>query len=527
MFYAIDMLLQFLMDNGVPSGADEAVEVTFDALHLGLGALIGAAVGVVVGLAILGIIRVFTRRHPALRVFNTPITKPLEFLMVFIGAWIGFKTQSASISSEVAPAWLPTIDHLFLILVIVSGTWLFASVLNGLVSFLYARIENDTEPRRTARIKTQMQILHRVAIATVWVLGIAAVLLTFPKARAAGTSLFASAGIISVVAGLAAQTTLGNVFAGLQLAFSDSLRVGDIVQYNGEYTTVEEITLTYVVLAVWDGRRIIVPSVKMTTEAFENWTRRAPDMLGGVEWLVDWGFPIDAARKQLVYLLRKTDLWDGRTGVLQVVDSSEHDGLLKVRALVSAVDSPTLTDLAYYVRESMVKWIQEEAPQAVPHRRLYQHDDLDFSAATERSNEFVEKRIKREPPAFTPQQKKHKAKNDTAATEILSTEDATQISRVPLAELITNTADSGSINDAEDETTSVRTAGHESAIFSGSAEAEELAKKYSGPGEEVYEERNRKITEAEEEAEAEVAAEAKANSAELANSEQKKEEKDD
>ncbi|MDO5025362.1 MAG: mechanosensitive ion channel family protein [Trueperella sp.] len=497
------MIVQILRENGAPADAGEAVEATFDALQLGLGALVGAGIGLVLGLAILGVMRVFARRRPAWNSFNAPVAKPLEILMMAIGAWIGFTTQSVAVHSEAAPAWLPKLDHLFLILVIVLATWLIAAMVNGLVQFLYARIENETEPRRTARIKTQMQILHRVAIATVWVLGVAAVLLTFPGARAAGTSLFASAGIISVVAGLAAQTTLGNVFAGLQLAFSDSLRVGDIVQYDGEYTTVEEITLTYVVLAVWDGRRIIVPSVKMTTESFENWTRRAPEMLGGVEWLVDWGFPIDAARKQLDYLLRETDLWDGRTGVLQVVDSVEHDGLLKIRALISAADSPTLTDLAYYVRESMVKWIQEEAPQAVPHQRLYRHAELDFTAASERSSELVEQRLAQEPPTFTPQHKvPRKTEKHTAATEIITSRDigrdSIPISRVPLAELAANIPDSAFESEIPGAPTGERTAGHESAIFSGSAQAEELAKQYSGPGEEVYEERNRKLTETEE-----------------------------
>ena len=196
---------------------------------------------------------------------------------------------------------------------------------------------------------------------------IAAILLTFPSARALGASLLASAGLISIVAGLAAQSSLANVFAGLQLAFTDAIRVDDVVVVADEWGRIEEITLTYVVVHVWDDRRLILPSTYFTTTPFENWTRRAADLLGTVELDVDWEVPVEAMRTELTRLLQDTDLWDRRVGILQVTDAV--GGVVRVRALASAVDAPTLFDLRCYVREGLVGWLQREAPQSLPKTR--------------------------------------------------------------------------------------------------------------------------------------------------------------
>ena len=126
--------------------------------------------------------------------------------------------------------------------------------------------------------------------------GIAAILMTFPGARTAGASLFASAGLLSVIAGLAAQSALGNVFAGLQLAFTDAIRVEDVVIVGGEWGRIEEITLTYVVVHVWDDRRLVLPSTYFTTTPFQNWTRKESAVLGSVEMDVDWTVPFDEMR---------------------------------------------------------------------------------------------------------------------------------------------------------------------------------------------------------------------------------------
>ena len=389
------MQIFFEIDGGSP--AAEAVETTFDVLQLIAGLAIGFIAGFLVAFILLALLRIFPARNPQLRPVYSATSKKIVVLLSLIGAWTGADYSLSRLESAAAPNWLGKIDHIFLILIILATTWLIVGMVNGVVGIIHAAIRQSSA-RRAKRVQTQTQILQRVIVVGIWLLGIAGVLLTFPGARAAGASVLASAGVVSVVAGLAAQTTLSNVFAGLQLAFSDSLRVGDIVYYQGAYTSVEEITLTYVVLEVWDGRRIIVPSTKMVTEPFENWTRRAPEMTGEVIWEVDWDLPITAARKQLEYLLSQTDLWNGKTGILQIKAAENYR--LRMRAVVSAKDSATLTDLQNYVREKMVQWIQEEAPQAIPHIRKCGGNAADFQAAQEETLRKMAARLDKEKPVL-------------------------------------------------------------------------------------------------------------------------------
>jgi hypothetical protein len=189
-------------------------------------------------------------------------------------------------------------------------------------------------------------------------------LLTFPSARAAGTSILAGAGVLSIVAGLAAQASLANVIAGLQLAFTDAIRVDDVVVVEEEWGRIEEITLTYVVVHVWDDRRMVLPSTYFTTTPFQNWTRTESAVLGGVEIDVDWTVPFDAMRAELERLLDGNELWDHRVQVLQVTDAI--GSVVRVRALVSAKDGPTLFDLRCLVREGLVAWLQREHPGGLP-----------------------------------------------------------------------------------------------------------------------------------------------------------------
>src|SRR5699024_10342390 len=211
-----------------------------------------------------------------------------------------------------------------------------------------------------------------VIVAAVWTVAFAAILLTFPGMRAFGASVLASAGIISVVAGLAAQTTLANTFAGMQLAFTDAIRVGDVVIVEEEYGRIEEITLTYVVVHIWDDRRLILPSTYFTATPFENWTRRGTDLLGTVSFDLDWRVPLGAMRAELRSLLAASELWDGRSGSLQVIDSTA--GLIRPRVTISASDSGRLWDLQCYIREGLVEWLQSVAPEALPRTRVTTQD---------------------------------------------------------------------------------------------------------------------------------------------------------
>ncbi|WP_124055369.1 mechanosensitive ion channel family protein [Arcanobacterium ihumii] len=511
------------MATGDDGTTSETVEATFDVLQVILGVALGLVGGFVIGLFLIAVGRMIVRKRNQLQPFMSAISRPAVVELMLVGAWIGFTFSDARVNTATAPAWLQNVDHFFLVLVIIAGTWLAVGIVNGTMGVIHNKMRESSE-RRAKRVQTQTQILNRVIVVVIWILGIGGVLLTFPSARTAGASLFASAGLVSVVAGLAAQTTLGNVFAGLQLAFSDSIRVGDIVFYKNNYTTVEEITLTYVVLAVWDGRRIIVPSSLMTTESFENWTRRAPEMLGDVTWDVDWALPLTAARKQLEFLLRNTDLWDGETGVLQISNASA--GTLQMRAVISAKDSATLVDLKNYLREQMIYWIQTEAPQAIPRQRRYLNDPVNIIEAAVKTNDQVEDRLEREEPAqYFPEAWPESSRvpasvQDEQKTTVMSVEDIKRWNEVPplpesspaetivmkpITEDMEDPRKTTAVVEAEnhdDELTSTNEltstdvrSGHEASLFSGSPSAEIRKKNFSGPGDDAFAERNRKIEE--------------------------------
>ncbi|MFG1751138.1 mechanosensitive ion channel family protein [Streptosporangium sandarakinum] len=223
--------------------------------------------------------------------------------------------------------------------------------------------------RRARRIRTQITLVRRVASAVIIVVALGAMLFTFPQVRALGAGLLASAGIAGVIVGVAAQSTLGNLLAGLQLAFSDALRLDDVVVVEDEWGRIEELSLTYVVLHLWDERRLVLPVSYFTTNPFENWTRHSSRVIGAVMLRVDWSVPVDELRTELYSALREHPLWDQKDWVLQVVDTLPN-GLVELRALMSAADSPSAWDLKCDIREHMVRFIQEKYPDSLPRFRV-------------------------------------------------------------------------------------------------------------------------------------------------------------
>ena len=248
-------------------------------------------------------------------------------------------------TSSAADSWRPWVDHGLLILLIATLTWLLTNlvmVVERRMISVYAGGDDEITDadRRWRRIRTQVTVLRRLAIAIVVVLGVAAILTTFPSFSNIGTTVFASAGVLSVVAGLAAQTSLGAVFAGMQIAFSGAIRVGDVVELEEGrwWGRIEEITLTYVVVRLWDERRLVLPCTYFTTTPFENWTRSATEIMGAVEFDVDFSVPFHDMRAELDRLLAGSDQWDGRRGVLQVTDAV--GGVVRVRIVVSTRPTP-------------------------------------------------------------------------------------------------------------------------------------------------------------------------------------------
>lgn len=246
--------------------------------------------------------------------------------------------------------------------------WLLAVVAFVAQDITLSRFPIDVvDNRKARRVRTQVILLRRVVVAVIVVLVLATMLLTLPGARQAGATILASAGVLGIVAGLAAQSSLSNLFAGLQLAFTDAIRVDDVVVVEKEWGRIEEITLTYVVVKVWDDRRLILPSTYFTSTPFQNWTRKESAVLGAVEMDVDWRVPVDELRVHLDRTLQASQIWDGRTGVLQVTDAV--GSFVRLRILVSAKDGPTVWDLRCEVREALVEFIQRRHPEALPRLR--------------------------------------------------------------------------------------------------------------------------------------------------------------
>ena len=265
------------------------------------------------------------------------------------------------------------LDRIITVSVIGLFTWLLVESVDFAFEGAMARFPIGADATRAARrAHTQLTFLQRLATVIIIVVGVSAALLTFPQMQAVGASLLASAGLAGIVAGLAAQSTLSNVFAGVQIAFSDAIRVDDIVIVEGEWGRIEEITLTYVVVRIWDDRRLVVPSTHFTSTPFENWTRTGSELLGSVELDLDWRVSPAAMRVRLASVLEGTTLWDRRVSVLQVSDAV--GGLVRVRILVSAADAGSLFDLRNYVREQLVEWVQLESPGAMPRTRVIMVD---------------------------------------------------------------------------------------------------------------------------------------------------------
>lgn len=343
------------------------------AIHLAATAawLAGAVAGAwALGWVLYWLLQRVSRRSGLVTDFAALTRMPVRVILMVIAARIAFEaTVPASVPAR---GW---IDHLFRILMIAAMTWLFAALTllaerRAIARFVGGGLQVSDADRLQRRVKTQITTLRRLAVAVVVVLGAAAALMTFPSFTQIGTTMFASAGILSVVAGLAAQTSLGSVFAGMQISFSDAVRVGDVVVLEGEWGRIEEITLTYVVVQIWDERRMILPTTYFTKTPFENWTRRTTELLGTVQLDVDLTAPVDAMRAELNRLLAASDLWDGRSSGLVVTDAV--DGYLRVRITVSAADSGALFNLRCAVREGMVEWLQRTYPEALPRWRVEQ-----------------------------------------------------------------------------------------------------------------------------------------------------------
>lgn len=347
---------------------DETVEVAIDVLAVLAWGAAGAGIALAISLLITMITVIAARRRHALRIFSQHVRFAQRIFCVAAGAGIGVLFSTREFSGEDEPLWRSLFEHGFIIALILLAANVLIAALRGGETIALDRYETDSTSIHARRVRTQMQVIRRVGIAVVTVCAIAGILLTFEQFRTIGIAMFGSAGLLSIVLGLAAQSSLGNLFAGIQIAFTDAIRVDDVVIVEGEFGTVEELTLTYVVVRTWDDRRLIMPSTYFTTTTFQNWTRREPKLLGTVYFDLDVMTPVKAMRVELQRIVEASEAWDGRTAGLQITDMT--GGKMEVRAVVSAATSGLLWDLRCEVREKMVEWIQNEVPYAMTRMRV-------------------------------------------------------------------------------------------------------------------------------------------------------------
>ncbi|TCD47869.1 mechanosensitive ion channel family protein [Chlorobium sp. N1] len=265
---------------------------------------------------------------------------------------------------------LPVLHHLLLILSIVGAAWFMMRLLVVLEQAVLHHYESKTLENSAARRKvaTHASLARKILNVLFVVLAVSSVLMTFDTVRQVGVSILASAGIAGVIIGFAAQKSLSTLIAGVQIAVTQPISIDDVVVVEKEWGKIEEITLTYVVVQIWDQRRLIVPISRFIDQPFENWSRISPELLGTVFFYVDYAIPVESLRQELERTVAATPLWDGRVVKLHVTKTTERS--LEVRALMSARNSSDAWELRCLVREQMVGFIRENYPAGLPRVRM-------------------------------------------------------------------------------------------------------------------------------------------------------------
>jgi small-conductance mechanosensitive channel len=325
------------------------------------------AVAVVAAVAVHAVLhaiaqRAVPREHTFLRRLIERTRRPARLALVifFVAAALSAAPFDATAANAIGRALLVA----FIVLV----GWSAAIAVNLIADFYLRRFSLESEDNLLARKHfTQVRILERATETLVFVITIAGVLMTFDAVRTYGVSLFASAGVAGIVAGLAARPMLSNLIAGIQIAISQPIRLDDRVLVEGEFGTVEEITSTYVVIRLWDLRRMIVPLTYFIEKPFQNWTRDTSKLIGAVFVYVDYTVPVARVRAKLSEIVAESKLWDRDLVKLQVTDVK--DNVVELRAIMGARTAGDAFDLRCEVREKMIDFLQAEFPHALPRVR--------------------------------------------------------------------------------------------------------------------------------------------------------------
>ena len=332
--------------------------------------ILGAAVvaGLVIHAILFRVARATVRRMPSVLVFDGVVLertrRPLRLILPLAAVYAAYPFAQDYLSADVQAL----LDGLLHAVTVLAVAWLLVALVMMAEDIIAQRYSIEEEDNLQARkIVTQVRILRRIAFVVIGVLTVGAILMQYEPFRELGTGILASAGIIGIVVGVAAQRTLGNLIAGFQIAFTQPIRVDDVVIAEGDFGWVEEITLTYVVVRVWDQRRIVVPITQFVEQPFQNWTRTSSELLGTVFLYVDHTVPFDAIRQALGEIVEASEYYDGRVWRLHVTDASEKT--VELRALMSADSAPNLWELRCEVREKLIAYVQDRFPDALPRVR--------------------------------------------------------------------------------------------------------------------------------------------------------------
>jgi small-conductance mechanosensitive channel len=336
-----------------------------------LFAIIGPTAAVVAGLVIaLVLLRVFRVWRDRKTFSVRGLTPELELLRgpvlaLLPGMFLSVVIRFVALPEETADP----VRHVLTLWIIGALAWLAMKLVVMIRKLIMSHYETEAKDNLRARqVQTQLQVLERIAMFIIVIIAAAAMLMTFEQVRQVGVSILASAGVVGIVIGFAAQRSLGNLIAGIQIAITQPIRLDDVVIIEGEWGRIEEITLTYIVVRIWDQRRLIVPINHFIEHPFQNWTRTTAELLGTVYIYADYTIPVEKVREELHRILEASELWDRRVWGLSVTNAT--DRTIELRALMSAQDSSSAWNLRCHVREKLLDYFQKSLPQCLPRTRI-------------------------------------------------------------------------------------------------------------------------------------------------------------
>lgn len=328
--------------------------------------LVGAAVfGWIVSRIVFAIARRLARRRPEplIRALSQHLKAPLAWALPLVAL------AAALATLHIAPQVSGLLAHVIALLLIAVAAWIAVRLIDVLGDVLAARyVSEGADSLRARKVQTKFTVLRGIGAALITLIALGLMLLTFPGVRVLGAAVFASAGAAGIVLGIAAKPVLGNLLAGVQIALAQPIRIEDAVVVEGESGWIEEITMTYVVVRIWDQRRLVLPLSYFIENPFQSWTRHGTDLLGTVFIYADYAVPVEALRGELYRILQASELWDRKAWALVVTELTER--VVQLRATVSASNSGSLFDLRCLVREQLMLFLQRNYPSSLPRTRV-------------------------------------------------------------------------------------------------------------------------------------------------------------